>query len=52
MQAWLKVVTPLQNSLRDKQREALVSYLVGPAGGMDARRASAVQTRTTSTPIF
>jgi peptidoglycan hydrolase-like protein with peptidoglycan-binding domain len=26
--AWLKIVTPLQNSLRDKQREALVSYLV------------------------
>lgn len=27
-QAWLKVVTPLQNTLRDRQREALVSYLV------------------------
>ena len=27
-QAWLKIVTPLQNTLRDKQREALVSYLV------------------------
>lgn len=26
--AWMKVATPLQNSLRDKQREALVSYLV------------------------
>lgn len=26
--AWLKVAIPLQNSLRDKQREALVTYLV------------------------
>jgi hypothetical protein len=26
-QAWLKIATPLQNSLRDKQREALVNYL-------------------------
>ncbi len=27
-QAWLKVARPLQNSIRDKQREALVNYLV------------------------
>ena len=26
--AWQKIATPLQNSLRDKQREALVGYLV------------------------
>lgn len=26
--AWMKLATPLQNSLRDKQREALVDYLV------------------------
>ncbi len=27
-EAWLKIVVPLQDSLRDKQREASVSYLV------------------------
>ena len=27
-ETWLKAVTPLQNALRDRQREALVSYLV------------------------
>jgi hypothetical protein len=27
-EAWQKIVTPLQNSLRDKQREALVAYLI------------------------
>ncbi len=28
--AWLKVAIPLQDSLRDRQREALISYLVAP----------------------
>jgi hypothetical protein len=42
--AWQKLAVPLQNALRDKQREALVSYLVArpqqwaaPPGEADAR---------------
>lgn len=39
--AWRKMVTPLQDSLRDKQREALVSYLVARPAKWNATVAKA-----------